>query len=64
MSWLQPGDTDLHHSDWGHRHTGGPGTDEGDERFRQRMAAHMELHRKGLEPSVRQGVHRFEDFPA
>jgi hypothetical protein len=65
MSWLQPGDRNLHHSDWSHRHTGGPGTPDGDERYAKRMAAHLALHRAGVvEAQVSQGVHRFEDYPA
>jgi hypothetical protein len=63
VSWLQPGDKELHNTDWSHRHTGGPGTQAGDEAYARKMAAHMALHRAGVEGQVSQGVHRFEQYP-
>lgn len=68
MSYIRPGDKDLHYSDWGHRHLGGNGSDESNEWWADRMATHMAKHQQwheaGLDPDPpSQGCHRYEDYP-
>jgi hypothetical protein len=66
MSYLRPGDKDLHYSDWSHRWLGGDGSEESNEWWDARMALHMQRHATEddeLVSLVPQGIHHYDEYP-